>query len=133
MLLLDMGGLSRIAGVTTTSVKCLQVHANVHVMFKSPVASTTKSALHVVAVLLSLGLGTLSAVVTLAELLSPCKRSFWRLGSGAFDSLEDGLLKVHPTAARTSCRHRTPDFRPRNGAGRVMNAGFGGCRVCDLG
>ncbi len=31
-LLLDMGGLSRVAGVTTTSVKCLQVYANVHAM-----------------------------------------------------------------------------------------------------
>ena len=71
-----MGGLSRVAGVTTTSVKCLQVYANVHVMFNSLVASTLKLALHVVAVLLSLGVDTPSAVVTLAELLSAWKRSF---------------------------------------------------------
>ena len=43
-LLVVIGGLSRVAGVTATSVKCLQVYANVHVMFNSLVASTLKSA-----------------------------------------------------------------------------------------
>jgi hypothetical protein len=94
-LLVDLGGLPRVAGVTTTSVKCLQVYANVHAMSTALLPPRLK--VH----------------CTSSQCCSPlawarCRqwsrwRSFCRLESGAFDSLEDGLLKVHPAAAWTSC------------------------------
>jgi hypothetical protein len=68
-MLLDIGGLTRVAGVTTTSVKCLRTYTNVHVMLNSLVPSALCAATHVVAELFSLGVGTPSAVVTLSELL----------------------------------------------------------------
>jgi hypothetical protein len=67
-LLVDIGGFTHVAGVATTSVKCLRAYANVHVMFFGLMASTPRAATYVAAELLFVGVDAPTAMVTLFEL-----------------------------------------------------------------